>query len=167
MSSEALGKKLRARAPDVSNAPDPRPENTSADEYLGMVREDVQEDYCGEEESEVDDALEAGGREDEGVTSGQESRIGANSNEHLGPQELKSFKDGSPTPSHIDGCLTTFPFAVAESPKIGEAGGEVSKPKRTSRGRVKRVVTLSVSFASKHDLDDDGGGRQAGTGRHH
>jgi hypothetical protein len=43
---------------------------------------------------------------------------------------------------------TTFPFSVAESPKMGEAGGEVSEPKRTSRGRVKRVATLPASFAS-------------------
>ena len=75
MSSEALGTKRRARAPDVPNAPDPRSENTSAaDEYLGMVEEDVEEDYCGEEESEVDNALLSGGREGEGATRGRESR---------------------------------------------------------------------------------------------
>ena len=149
MSSEALGNKRRARAPDVPNAPDPRPEDTSAaDEYLGMGEEDVQEDYCGKEESEVDNALEAGGREGEGATRGQESRLRENSKEHLGPQEMEPFNAGSPAPSHIGGCRTTFPFAVAESPKIGEAGGEVSEPKRTSRGRVKRVVTLPASFAS-------------------
>ena len=52
MTSEALGNKRRARTPDVPNAPDPRSENTSAaDEYLGMVEQDVQEDCCGEEES--------------------------------------------------------------------------------------------------------------------
>ncbi len=71
MSSEALGTKRRARAPDVPNAPDPRSENTSAtDEYLGMVEEDLQEDYCGKEVSQVDNALEAGGREGEGATRG-------------------------------------------------------------------------------------------------
>ncbi|MEI7747333.1 MAG: hypothetical protein WCJ28_07320, partial [Actinomycetota bacterium] len=149
MSSEALGNTRRARSPDVPNAPDPRSENTSAaDEYLRMVEEDVQEDYCGEEESEVDNALEAGGREGEGATRGQESRMRENSKEHLGPQEMKPFKAGSPAPSHIGGCRTTFPLAVAESPKSGEAGGEVSEPTRTSRGRVKRVVTLPASFAS-------------------
>ena len=61
---------------------------------------------------------------------------------------MKPFKAGCPPPSHIGGCRTTFPFAVAESPKIGEAGGEASEPKRTSRGRVKRVATLPASFAS-------------------
>jgi hypothetical protein len=149
MSREALGNKRRARKPDVPNAPDPRSENTSAaDQYLGMVEEDVQEEYCGEEESEVDNSLEAGGREGEGATRGQESRLGENSKEHLRPQEMKPFKAGSPAQSHIGGCRTTFPFAVAESPKIGEAGGEASEPKRTSRGRVKRVATLPASFAS-------------------
>jgi hypothetical protein len=51
-------------------------------------------------------------------------------------------------PSHIGGCRTNFAFAVAEWPKIGEAGGEVSEPKRTSRGRVKRVATVPASFVS-------------------
>jgi len=65
------------------------------------------------------------------------------------PQSKREeFKAGSPAPSHIDGCRTTFPFPVSESSKIGEVGGEVSEPIRTSRGRVKRVVTLSVSFVS-------------------
>ena len=60
----------------MQNAPDPRSENTSAaDEYLGMVEEDVQEDYCGEEESEVDNALGAGGKDGEGAMCGQESRM--------------------------------------------------------------------------------------------
>jgi hypothetical protein len=150
MSSEALGSKHRARTPDVPKAPDPRSEKTSAaDEYLGMVEgEEVQADYCGEEESEVDNPLEAGGRKGEGATRGQDSRMRENSQEHLGPQEMKPFKAGSHAPSHIGGCRTTFPFAVAESPEIGEAGGEVSEPKRTPRGRVKRVVTLPASFAS-------------------
>ena len=40
-----------------------------------MLQEDVQEDYCGEEDSEVDNVLESGGREDEGVIRGQESRV--------------------------------------------------------------------------------------------
>ena len=84
MSSEALVNKLRARAPDAPNAPHPHSENTSvSDEYLGMVREDTQEDYCGEEESEVDDALEEGEREDERATRGQESRMRENSKEYL------------------------------------------------------------------------------------
>jgi hypothetical protein len=79
MSSEALGNKRRARSPDVPNALDPRPKNTSAtDEYLGMVQEVVQKDYCGEEESEVDNALGAGGREGERATRGQESRMRRN-----------------------------------------------------------------------------------------
>ena len=148
MSSQALGNKRRARTPDVPNAPDPPSENTSAaDAYLGMVEQDVQEDYCGEEESEVDNALEAGGSGGEEATRGQESRMRENSKEHLGPQEMKPFKAGSPAPSHIGRCRKTFPFAVAESPKIGEAGGEVSEPKRTARGRVKLVKT-PASFAS-------------------
>jgi len=76
MSTEALGNKRRARTPDVPNAPDPPSENTSAaDAYLGMVEQDVQEDYCGEEESEVGNALETGGKEGKGVTRGQESRV--------------------------------------------------------------------------------------------
>jgi hypothetical protein len=62
---------------------------------------------------------------------------------------MKPFnKTVFPTPSHIGGCHTTFPFAVAELPKIGESGGEVSEPKRTSRRRVNRVATLSASFES-------------------
>ena len=74
MSSKALGNKRRARAPDVPNAPDPHSENTSAaGENLGMVEEDVQEDYCGEEESEADNALGSGGKEGEGASRGQES----------------------------------------------------------------------------------------------
>jgi hypothetical protein len=49
------------------------------------------------------------------------------------PQSKREeFKADSPAPSHIDGCRTTFPFDVEESPKIGEVGGEVSEPKRTS-----------------------------------
>ena len=83
--SEALVNKRRAQTYYVSNVPDPRSENTSAtDEYLGMVEEDVQEDYCGEEDSEVDNTLGTGGRDDEGTTHGQESRIRENSKEHLG-----------------------------------------------------------------------------------
>jgi len=70
--------------------------------------------------------------------------------EHFGQQRLADaqdpFKAGSPAPSRIGGCRKTFPSAVAESPKIGEAGGEVSEPKRTSGGRVKRVVTLPASL---------------------
>ena len=79
MSSEALGK---------SAARDPHSENTSgSDEYLGVLQEDVQEDNCGEEERVVENALEAGEREGEGVTCGQEIRMRENSQEHLGPQE--------------------------------------------------------------------------------
>jgi hypothetical protein len=66
----------------------------------------------------------------------------------LRPQEMNPFKAGSPAPSHIGGSRKTFPFAVAESPKIGEAGGEASEPTRTSRGRVKWLVTLPALFAS-------------------
>ena len=111
MSSEVLANKRRARAPDVPNAHDPHSENTSrADEYLRLLEQDVQEDYCGEKESEVDNALEAGGREGEGATRRQESRMRKNSQEDLGPQE------------------------IAQDSMISEAGGEVSAPKRTSRG---------------------------------
>ena len=80
-----------------------------------------------------------------------------NSQEHFRSQEinLKSFKTGSPAPSHISGCRKTFRFVS----KTGESGGEVSDPKRTSKGvletgsvatrfRVKWVATLPVSFAS-------------------
>ena len=60
------GQQSPHQAPDVSNAPDPHSENTSAvDEYLGMVEEEVQEVYSLEDESEVDNALETGGREGE------------------------------------------------------------------------------------------------------
>ena len=94
MSSEALGNKRRARTSHVANAPDLHSENTSgADEYLGMFQEDVQEDYFGAEEKEVDNGLEAGGREGEGVTHGQESGMPENSQEDLGSQEMKPFKD--------------------------------------------------------------------------
>ena len=57
--------------------------------------------------------------------------------EHFGQHQQKladaqdPFKGGSPAPSRIGGCRKTFPSAVAESPKIGEAGGEVSETKRT------------------------------------
>ena len=61
---------------------------------------------------------------------------------------MKFFKAGSHTPIHIGGCHKTFPFVITESPKIGETGGEVSESKRTVRDRVKRVATLSASFAS-------------------
>jgi hypothetical protein len=96
----------------------------------------------------MDNALEAGGRDGEGVTRGQECRRRENSQEDLGPQEMKPFKAGSPAPSHIVGCVKTLPFAAEESTKIGESGGEVSESKWTSRGRVKRVATLPASFAS-------------------
>jgi hypothetical protein len=85
------------------------------------TQEDVPQDYCGEEESQVDNSSEAGGREGEGFTRGQESRKRQNSQEHLGPQELTPFK----------------------------AGGEVSKPKRTSRGGSWSRHCLPASFASR------------------
>jgi hypothetical protein len=90
-------------------------------------------------------------RQEEAKGEGVARRRGSmreNSQEDLGPQEIKPFKAGSPAPSHIGGCRKTFPFALAEWPKIGEAGGEVSEPKWTSRGREKRVATLPASFAS-------------------
>jgi hypothetical protein len=125
MSSEALGNKRRSPTPDVvANASDPHSENTSGTD---ACLRDVQEGYCGEEESEVDDALETGGGEGEGVTRGQDSGMPENLQKDLGTQEMNPFKTGSPTQSHIGGCRKTFPFAVAESPKIGEGGGEVSE----------------------------------------
>ena len=63
-----------------------------------------QEAYRVDEESELDNELETGGREGKGVTRGQESRMRGNSKEHLGPQEVKPFKAGSPAPSHIGWC---------------------------------------------------------------
>jgi hypothetical protein len=85
-----LDNKRHSRTPDVPNAPNPRSENTSAtDEYFAMLQEDVQEDYCGEEEIEVDHAMKAGGRDGEGVTCGQESRVRECSKEDLGLQEIK------------------------------------------------------------------------------
>jgi hypothetical protein len=87
----------------------------------------TEEDYCGEDESEVENVLGVGGREGEGATSGQGSPMRENSKEHLGPQEMKPFKDGSPVPIHIGGCLTT---------------------KRTSRDRVNRVETLLSSLTT-------------------
>jgi hypothetical protein len=62
--------------------------------------------------------------------------------------EMNACKAGSPAPSHIGGCRKTFPFAVTEWHKLGDAGEEVSEAKRTSRGRVKRVVALPASFAA-------------------
>ena len=75
MSSEALGNKRRARTPDVPNAPDPHSENTSSGADVRLLEQAVQDDYCGEKESEVNNALESGGREGEGVIRGQESRV--------------------------------------------------------------------------------------------
>ncbi len=117
MSSEALGNERRASTPDVPNAPDPHSENNSAaNEHHRLLKEDVQEGYCGEEESEVNNALEAGGREVEGFMRGRDSRMRENSQEHRGPQEVNAFKAGCPAPSDIGGCRKTFRFAVAESP---------------------------------------------------
>jgi hypothetical protein len=45
----------------------------------------------------------------------------------------------------IGGCRKTFAFAVVESPKIGEAGGEVSEPKWISRDRVTELVATLPS----------------------
>jgi hypothetical protein len=73
-------------------------------------------------------------RQEEEKARGQTSPMRENSKEHLGPQEMKPFKAGSPAPSHIGGCRTTFPFAVAESPKMGEAGGEVSRSLKGHQG---------------------------------
>ena len=70
MSSEALGNERRA------STPEPHSENNSAaNEDHRLLKEDVQEDYCWEEESEVNNALKAGGREGEGITRGHESRV--------------------------------------------------------------------------------------------
>jgi hypothetical protein len=111
------------KAPDVPNAPDPHSENTSgSDEYLGVLQEDVQEDHCGEEEREVENALEAGGKEGEGVTRRQESRMRENSEEHLGPQEMKPFKAGSPALSHIGGCRKTSRLLSRSRPRLVRQG---------------------------------------------
>jgi hypothetical protein len=59
---------------------------------------------------------------------------------------MNASKAGSPIGG--GGWRTTFPFAVAESPKIGETGEEISEAQRTSRGRVKLVVTLPASFVA-------------------
>ena len=94
---------------------------------------------------------EAGGGEGEVVTRGQESRMRQNSQQDLRPQEMNPFKAGSPSPSHIGECRKTFRWLsrrAAELSKIGEAWGDVSEPKSTSRGKVKRVATLPASFAS-------------------
>ena len=48
------------------------------------------------------------------------------------PQSKREeFKAGSPAPSHIDGCSTTFPFVVAESPKT--VGKEVYQRQNETR----------------------------------
>jgi hypothetical protein len=74
MSSEASGNECRTSTSDVLNVPGPHSENSSsADGHHRLLEEDVQEDYCGEEEMEVGNALEAGRREDNVVTHGQES----------------------------------------------------------------------------------------------
>jgi hypothetical protein len=70
-----------------------------------------------QEESEVDNALEAGGREGEGDTREYEKSRRKNIS---CLKRVKPFKAGSPR----------------------------TKSYRTSRGRVKRVATLPVSFAS-------------------
>jgi len=131
---EALGSKRRVPTPDVPNAPDPHSKNTStAVVGLRLVEEDVKEDNCREEESTVDNVLEAGEREGEGVTRGQESRMQENSQEDLRPQEMNTLKTGFTAPSHIGGSRKAFSFAVAERPKIFAAGRVVQEPKRTSR----------------------------------
>ena len=66
-------------------------------------------------------AVEAGASKGEGVARRRDS-MRENSQVDLGPQEMKPFKAGSPAPSHIGGCRKTYPFAVAEWPKIGEEG---------------------------------------------
>jgi hypothetical protein len=59
-------------------------------EYLGLIEDDVQEDYCStptrDKQSEGDNESETGGREDEGVTRGQKGRILENLQEDLRPQ---------------------------------------------------------------------------------
>jgi hypothetical protein len=78
MSSETLGNKHRAQTPDVPNTPDPTRRIPAAqmNTLECYKKTDVhREDYCGEEESEVGNALETGGKEGKGVTRGQESRV--------------------------------------------------------------------------------------------
>jgi hypothetical protein len=74
MSSEASGNECHASTSDVPNAPGPHSENSSsADGHHRLLEEDVQEDYYGEVVIEVGNALEAGRREGNVVTRGQES----------------------------------------------------------------------------------------------
>ena len=73
MSSEALVNKHRSPTTDVTDASDPNSENTNDTD---ACLRDVQEDYCGEEEIEVDNEFETGGREGEGFTHGHVSTIG-------------------------------------------------------------------------------------------
>ena len=50
-------------------------------EYIGLIEDDVQEDYCRDEESDGGNESETRGRQDEGVTCGKEGRILGNSQE--------------------------------------------------------------------------------------
>ena len=61
------------------NKASPNNNTSAADACLQLSEEDAQEDYRREEESEADNALEAGGREGVGVRRGQKSRMRENS----------------------------------------------------------------------------------------
>ena len=53
------------------------PRIPAQDEYLRLLEENVQEDNCGEEESEVDIVMEAAGREGEGVMLHEDKKSNA------------------------------------------------------------------------------------------
>jgi hypothetical protein len=91
-------------------------------EYLGLIEEDVQEDYCStptrDKESEGDNESETGGIEDEGVTRGQEGRILENLREDLRPQI--STVDHEAGAAAAIALISRNPSARVESPTSGD-----------------------------------------------
>ena len=107
----------------MPSAPDPHSKNTRVtDECLRLLEVDVQEDYCGEDESEMDYVLETGGREDEGVTRGHASRMRENSQKHLGPQEMKPFKVAPPHQVTSAGVTRLFRLLSRSRPRLVRQG---------------------------------------------
>ena len=78
-------------------------------EYLGLIEEDVQEDYCStptrDKESEGDNESETGGREDEGVTCGQEGRI----LENLQEDQISTVEHERPSPQQTSALRVECP----------------------------------------------------------
>ena len=101
-------------------------------------------------------------RNEKCAQSMQRKRKGAKP-EDLSDDSAEDIDSGESVESETAKVANTHcAFAVAESTTIGEAGEEVSEPKTTSRGRVKRVATLPVSLASgaipRSELQDETNG---------